>query len=264
MHRPLAMIRQKEINMKKNLISTIFASLSIFGFAQDLHYTGNIYALTEPSVVVSKPKSEISIDSSSMERVYNLVDNDWNSYNVVKIGRQYWMAENLKTTKLNDGTKIPVISDYKLWSSLISPGYCLYNNNAEKYKNEYGVLYNGYTVSTGKLCPVGWHIPSNEEWKTLTNYCGEDKAGGYLKGKNNWMSPNTGATNTTGFAALPGGSRGNLGSFMDIGIRGHWWSSTENDNSDVWNRTMSFSNNDVTGSSDHKKSGLSVRCIKDY
>ena len=77
------------------------------------------------------------------------------------------------------------------------------------------------------------------------------------------MSPNTGATNATGFTALPGGSRGNLGSFMDAGIRGHWWSSTENEKTDFWNRTMSYSNSDVSGGSDHKQSGLSVRCVKD-
>jgi uncharacterized protein (TIGR02145 family) len=192
------------------------------------------------------------------------MDNDWNSYRTVKIGKQLWMAENLKTTKFNDGTAIPIIFNDKVWSSLETPGYCLYNNNAGRFKNKYGVLYNGYTVSTGKLCPVGWHVPDVEEWTTLTDYCGENKAGGKLKERDNWMSPNTDATNAMGFAALPGGSRGNLGSFMDMGIRGHWWSSTENDNLDFWNRTMSYSNSDVTENSDHKQSGLSVRCIKDY
>ncbi len=249
--------------MKTTLISAILISLFAIAIAQNLNYTGAFYAANETSIVVSKPHSENSVDGSSMERIFNLVDNDWNSYNVVKIGKQYWMAENLKTTKLNDGTRIPIIYDYKVWSKLVSPGYSSYNNNAGKYRNKYGILYNGYTVSTGKLCPVGWHVPSAREWQILTNYCGTNKAGIMLKGKDNWMISDSDATNSTGFAALPGGSRGNLGSFIDAGLRGHWWSSTENENSDIWNRTMSYSNSDVTESSDHKKSGLSVRCLKD-
>jgi uncharacterized protein (TIGR02145 family) len=249
--------------MKKAVISIIFTSLSVLSIAQDLNYTGDIYATKETDIVTLKEKTEVSDNKLITEITYKLIDNDWNSYKVIKIGNQLWMAENLKTTKFNDGTKIPVVSNYKEWSSLMSPGYCLYNNNAGKYKTKYGVLYNGYTVSTGKLCPLGWHVPSVEEWSSLTRYCGENTAGGKLKEIDNWMSPNTGATNTTGFAARPGGSRGNLGSFMDLGIRGHWWSSTEYDNSNVQNTTLSYSNSNVTGSSDQKQSGLSVRCIKD-
>jgi uncharacterized protein (TIGR02145 family) len=249
--------------MKRTLTSTIFISLYVFVIAQNLNQ-GVIYAANETSFAELKQPSAISNDSSSFEMVIKLVDIDWNSYTTVKIGDQVWMAENLKTTRFNDGTIIPVVSDYEAWSRLVSPGYCMYNNNAGRYKNKYGVLYNGYTVSTGKLCPVSWHVPSAEEWMTLTNYCGKRVAGGDLKETDSWMSPNTGATNATGFSALPGGSRGNLGSFIDLGLRGHWWSSTEDDNLDFWNRTMSYSRSDVTGSNDHKQSGLSVRCIKDY
>jgi uncharacterized protein (TIGR02145 family) len=259
---PLAIINKKDNIMKRTLLSTIFTTLYVFAIAQNLN-PGVMYAANETSLVKLKQPSEISNDSSSVEMVINLVDIDWNTYGTIRVGNQLWMAENLKTTRFNDGTTIPAIAGYKAWSNLISPGYCLYNNDAGRYRNKYGVLYNGYTVSTGKLCPVGWHVPSAEEWQTLTNYCGKNVAGGELKETDSWMSPNTGATNATGFAALPGGSRGNLGSFMDIGIRGHWWSSTENDDLDFWNRTMSYSSSDVTGSSDHKQSGLSVRCIKD-
>jgi uncharacterized protein (TIGR02145 family) len=172
------------------------------------------------------------------------------------------MAENLRTTKFNDNTDIPLVSDIKSWSNLTSPGFCWYNNDAESYKSNYGALYNGYTVCTGKLCPTGWHIPGNEEWMILINYCDEKIAGGKLKANIKWISPNTGATNETGFKALPGGSRGNLGSFLDEGLRGHWWSFTENDKANIWNRTMSYSRSDVTSSYDHKTSGLSIRCVK--
>ena len=249
--------------MKKTVTSTIFALLCTFSMAQDLKDSGSLYAIKETSIGELKYQPEVSDEHLISESIHNIMDNDLNSYSVIKIGNQFWMAENLKTTKFNDGTKIPIVSDNKLWSHMVSPGYCLYNNDAGKYKTKYGILYNGYTVSTGKLCPSGWHVPSVEEWLTLTNYCGLSMAGGKLKGKDKWMSPNTGATNATGFTALPGGSRGNLGSFMDVGLRGHWWSSTENDKTDVLNRSMSYSNNDVTGSSDHKQSGLSVRCLKD-
>ena len=248
--------------MKKAFISIIFISLGLYSMAQKLKLPGILYATNDSHGVSLNQTTAATVDSTITDRIYNLTDNDWNSYDVVKIGNQFWMAENLKTTKFNDGSVIPAISDYEQWSSLLSPGYCLYNNQPGKYKIKYGVLYNGYTVSTGKLCPVGWHIPSMEEWSTLINFCGLKLAGGNLKEKENWMSPNTGATNKTGFSALPGGSRGNLGSFMDAGIRGHWWSSTENDNNDVWNGTMSYSGTSVTGSSDHKRSGLSVRCVK--
>lgn len=249
--------------MKKAVISTLFISLSVFSISQDLKFAGDIYAVKETDIVTLKEKTEISNDKLIMESIHNLIDTDWNSYKVIKIGNQLWMAENLRTTRFNDGTRIPDVSDSRLWSSLISPGYCLYNNDPGKYKVKYGVLYNGYTISTGKLCPLGWHVPSAEEWTSLTRFCGVNTAGGKLKEINNWMSPNTGATNSSGFAALPGGSRGNLGSFMDAGIRGHWWSSSESDNSNVRNNTMSYSNSDVTGSSDNKQSGLSVRCMKD-
>ena len=112
-----------------------------------------------------------------------------NSYPVIRIGNQLWMAENLRTTTFNDGTNIPIIYDNKLWSRMISPGYCSYNNDAGKYKTQYGILYNGYTVSTGKLCPLGWHVPSEAEWLTLTNYCGENAAGGKLKKRDTLDEP---------------------------------------------------------------------------
>jgi uncharacterized protein (TIGR02145 family) len=251
--------------MKRTVISTIFISVFLSSIAQDLSYlTGNdVNQRNNKSEF--KEKSEAWVDNVTSSAIFNISDNDGNTYNIVKIGNQVWMAENLKTTKFNDGTRIPMVSDYKGWSNLISPGYCWYNNDSGRYKDDYGALYNGYTVSTGKLCPAGWHVPSLEEWTTLTDFVGGKTAGGKLKERGNqyWMSPNAGATNETGFTALPGGSRGSLGSFMDEGLRGYWWSSTDYDGTDAWNRAMGYTFSNVTGSSDHKKSGLSVRCVKD-
>jgi len=165
-------------------------------------------------------------DSTSAASV---TDADGNIYSTVSIGKQVWMKENLKTTKYNDGTPIPNITDYTAWEALSTPSYCWYNNDAASYKAYYGALYNWYAVNTGKLCPTGWHVPIDIEWTILTTYLGGNGvAGGKLKETSTiyWWSPNTGATNETGFTALPGGERNYDGSYLDVGSYGRWWSST--------------------------------------
>jgi len=192
-------------------------------------------------------------------------DGDGNVYTSVTIGTQIWMKENLKTTKYNDGTSIPIVTDNTSWSNLTSPGYCWYENDEATYKNMYGGLYNWYTINTGKLCPKSWHIPSNAEWITLTTYLGgESVAGGKLKetGTVHWSSPNAGATNETGFTALPGGSRYGIGLFGSIAI-GWWWSATEDNTTDALCWAMDYSNSLCAESIIYKKCGYSVRCIKD-
>jgi uncharacterized protein (TIGR02145 family) len=195
-----------------------------------------------------------------------LSDIDGNSYNTVVIGDQIWMAENLKTTKYNDGTSIPLVTDYTEWSNLNSQGYCWYDNDQSTYGNTYGALYNWYTVNTGNLCPAGWHVPTDEEWTTLITYLGgEDVAGGFLKetGTTHWNSPNTG-TNQTGFTAVPGGYRYyNGGSFNTIGFYGYWWSATEYSSTDAWYRSMTYDFSSVTRSGLNKQFGFSVRCLRD-
>ena len=134
-------------------------------------------------------------------------DADGNFYKIVTIGTQTWMAENLKTTKYNDGTDIPYVTDYSTWLGLKTGAYCWPKNDFNN-KDIYGGLYNWYTISTGKLCPKGWHIPSYEEWTTLIDYLGgEGVAGGKMKttGTTYWATPNRGATNLSGFSALPSG-----------------------------------------------------------
>jgi uncharacterized protein (TIGR02145 family) len=177
------------------------------------------------------------------------------------------MAENLKTTKYNDGTSIPLVTDGAAWAALSTPGYCWYNNDAATYKATYGGLYNWYTVNTGKLCPTGWHVPTDAEWTTLTTYLGgESVAGGRLKetGTTHWASSNEGATNESGFTALPGGKRSYDGLFNGNKINGVWWSSTEYPSSYAWYRFMYSYLSDVTRDYYYSKPyGFSVRCIKD-
>jgi len=191
-------------------------------------------------------------------------DIDGNVYKTVTIGTKVWMAENLKTTKYNDGTAIPLVADDKAWEALTTPAYCWYNNDATANKKTYGALYNWYTVNTKKLCPTGWHVPTDAEWTTLTTYLGgESVAGGKLKetGITHWTTPNTGATNETGFTALPGGSRN--GAYYFIGYYGSWWSATEYDAIIAWYRYLYYYKSTVTRDNYAKQVGFSVRCLRD-
>ncbi len=199
-------------------------------------------------------------------------------YNTVTIGTQLWMAENLKTTKYNDGTPIPNVTDNTAWAALTTGAFSDYNNTPAN-STIYGRLYNWYAVDNnaatkvasngGKnVCPTGWHVPTDAEWTTLTTYLGgESVAGGKLKetGTTHWLSPNTGATNETGFTALPGGNRYGDGSFDNIGGDGNWWSSTEySTTTPAWYRLMHYSGATVYRGYNDKQSGFSVRCVRDF
>jgi uncharacterized protein (TIGR02145 family) len=161
----------------------------------------------------------------------NVTDIDGNIYEVIRIGKQLWMKENLETTKYNNGIAISNVTDSVSWrESYNTPAFCWYNNDSLGFNGIYGVLYNWHAVNTRLLCPTGWHVPSDAEWKTLIKYLGgQDIAGGKLKetGTLHWSSPNTGASNEIGFTALPGGFRDDLhGRFEELGFKGYWWSGT--------------------------------------
>jgi uncharacterized protein (TIGR02145 family) len=195
-----------------------------------------------------------------------VTDVEGNTYKAVKIGNQVWMKENLKTTKSNDGTDIPNVTNSSTWIGLTTPGYVWYNNDISN-KNIYGAIYNWHSVNTGKLCPVGWHVPTNTEWTTLVNYIGGNSiAGGKLKetGFTHWLSPNTGATNESGFTALPGSSRDNVGNWGGaIGINGLWWTADAISSNTGKRWYLSNTNSAIVNDWSYKVDGLSVRCIKD-
>ncbi len=198
--------------------------------------------------------------------INKVTDVDGNTYKTVTIGSQVWMAENLKTTKFNDRTDIPNSNNSKDWSSLASPGYCWFNNDAASNKITYGALYNWYTIGTGKVCPSGWHVPSSTEWINLITYLGgENGAGGKLKeiGTVNWISPNSSTTNETGFTALPGGYRDLNGTYFNFKSVGYWWSSTESFTNYASILILYNNAGNISRSDYIKQSGLSVRCIKD-
>ena len=192
-------------------------------------------------------------------------DADGNNYTVVTIGTQTWMAENLKTTQYNDVTAIPLVTDEADWANLTTSGYCWYNNDAATYKATYGALYNWYAVNTGKLAPAGWHVPTYAEWDTLSAYLGGDNvSGGKLKetGTAHWNSPNAGATNSSGFSALPGGYCLNYGDFYDVGMNGNWWSATEDDASNAYDRALGSFVNYLNSIYNYKSYGFSVRLLR--
>jgi uncharacterized protein (TIGR02145 family) len=197
-------------------------------------------------------------------------DIDGNTYKTVQIGTQVWMAENLKTTKYNDGTMIPNITDNTQWENLTTGAWCYYGNNAVN-NAKYGKLYNWYAVSpttTGNknVCPTGWHVPTDAEWTVLTDYLGgESVAGGKLKevGTTNWNSPNTEVTNTSLFTGLPGGGRNYNGGCNYVGDFGGWWSSSEDSTDNAWGRFLDSDGGSAGRGNVNKEDGFSVRCLRD-
>lgn len=228
---------------------------------------------TTESLNYTMPSADVTLKANfTVEIAYGggVTDIDGNVYQTVIIGNQEWMAENLKTTQLTNGTPIPLVPDNADWQNLSTPGYCWYINDAATMGNTYGAIYNWYALETGNLCPSGWHEPTDAEWTTLTDYLGgENIAGGKLKeaGTAHWNTPNTDATNETGFSALPGGWRSLFGGYNDMGYWGGWWSASEHDASTAryryiyWNEGAIYSLYDNTNPD--KRNGFSVRCIKD-
>lgn len=200
----------------------------------------------------------------------SVTDIDGNVYSTVTIGTQTWMAENLKTTRYRNGDPIPnVISDSQ-WGYLYTGAYCWYDNNIVN-KDVYGALYNGYAVKDSRnIAPQGWHVPSKEEWTTLINYLGGDSvAGGKMKvaGTAYWNSPNTDASNSSGFNAMPAGYRQRgTGIFMYKGAFTYFRTTTDETSSgydSAW-LVMLFGESGVSRTTYAEKTGgLSVRCIKD-
>jgi uncharacterized protein (TIGR02145 family) len=185
----------------------------------------------------------------------------------VTICTQTWAIKNLNVTKYRDGTPIPYVTNSAEWEALTTGAYCSYNNDPAN-DAIYGKLYNWYAVNDfRKLAPTGYHVPTDAEWTTLTTCLGgEGVAGGNMKetGTAHWNSPNTDATNSSGFTGLPGGYRYYFfGSFYDIGSNGFWWSSSESGSTYAWVCLLYYNNGRATRFDDDKKFGFSVRCLRD-
>ncbi len=212
-----------------------------------------------------------------------VTDIDGNVYQTVRIGDQVWMAENLRTTRYNDGTPITLDTSGTSWTFAKVEKYCYYLNttNADSII-KFGSLYNWFVVETEKLAPEGWHVPTDAEWDTLVNYLitngynydgttTGNKVGKSLAAKEAWaVSTNVGAignnlskNNISGFSAYPGGFRTADGNFDGIGGRGSFWSAIESSDIHALYRYLNYSNGYLFGSNFLKSCGFSVRCVKD-
>ena len=250
--------------MKKSIqiIATAFSILlGNAGFSQNdtmyVNYGGN--------VTIAIPTSKI--DSLTFYRpniTPSITDADGNVYTSVTIGTQEWVSENLRTTKYTDGTVIPNVTGNTDWDNLSTGAWCNYNNSSSN-DAIYGKLYNWYAVETGKLCPTGWHVPTDAEWNVLTNYLAANGHSGTeataLKSTSGWSGSGNG-TDDYGWNGLPGGVRFGNGNFYGIVGNGLWWSYSV----DVpfkyrhlaYDKDASF-----TASAPFERNGFSVRCLRD-
>ena len=263
---------------------------AINGLTANTTYYVRAYATNSKGTGYGSAMSFTTIEGSGGAIVFNpnitygsMTDIDGNTYKTVTIGTQTWMAENLKVTQYNDGTNIPNVTDVTAWANLTTGALCDYDNTPSNSET-YGKLYNWYAVNTGKLCPTGWHVPSDAEWTTLENYLiangynydgttTENKIAKAMASSSGWKSytakgviGNTDYSekqNASGFTALPGGYRFDDGTFRSIGSTGFWWSATELSATDAWLRLMDFSSSNVLSYDFDKELGFSVRCVRD-
>ena len=260
-------------------------SFDLFGKADDylvtIEYAEDGQQFLQLKQEMLRPgKKEILVDqalycASCIFRVHavdvRIMDIDGNYYHTVKIGDQVWMRENLKTSKYRNGDPIPTHLSDADWGSTSLGAYAIYNNDSAN-NTTYGKLYNWYAVADPRgLCPAGWHVPSDAEWTTLENFLGgASVAGGKMKstgtieaGTGLWQNPNTDATNSSGFAGLPGGYRGSIGTYNNVGGFGYWWSSTEGSSPSAGSRSLGYTNGGSVRTSNVETGGFSVRCLRD-
>ena len=194
-----------------------------------------------------------------------VTDIDGNIYHTVKIGKQCWLQENLKTTHFNNGTAIAEIKDSTAWAKTFlhnTPAWC-YLQNKDSNDIVYGKLYNWYaTTNSPNVCPAGWHVPSIDDFEVLMDYLGGDSiCGDHMKSLNLWPTTNSHSDNSSGFTALPGSSRNSFGDFYPVNDAGLFWSSNSSGTIDAWYYGLFFANPNAYKSSFNKANGMSVRCV---
>ncbi len=260
-----------EYGLTTNYGKTITASQSpVIGNANTIvnaNISGLIEKMTYHYRIVATSAAG-SVQSNDMTfTTLPVIDIDGNYYNTVIIGTQTWLTENLKVTHYRNGDPIPNVSDNVTWSSLTTPAYSWKDNDVAN-KGTYGALYNWHAAFDSRsVCPSGWHVPSDVEWTTLSTYLGGDNtSGGKLKETQlaHWSSPNSFATNESGFTALPSGYRyGVNGTFGGVGLTAHYWTYTQNDVNTSFYRYLVYNFATTTRSTALKNNGFSIRCLKD-
>jgi len=209
----------------------------------------------------------------------SVVDIEGNSYFIVTIGNQCWLASNLRTSMYRNGQVISNVVQNNSWSNLTTGAWAYYENNSS-FNTIHGKLYNFYAVSdTRGICPEGWHVATDNDWKELEQHLGMPQSelnqtnslirgssanvGGKLKSTSYWQSPNTGATNSSQFSARGSGGRAVEGFFGAVGQEGYWWTGSSNSSTLGWMRLMTSSENGISRGTENKKYGYCVRCVKD-
>ncbi len=282
--------KSDEANTKKDPVIT-WANPSDIGFGTSLSATqlnatadvpGNFAYTPAIGAVLSVGVANLKVDFTPTEAanydtatktvtinvtaLTTVTDYDGNVYHIVVIGTQTWTVENLKVTHYRNGDTIANVTGNSAWVSLTTGAYCWYNNSIDN-KTLYGALYNWFTVNDSRnIAPLGWHVPTDAEWTILTTYLGgEIVAGGKMKETDttHWYSPNTGATNESGFTALPAGNRDYNGSFNYLGNLGNYWSSTQSDAYFAWNRYLNSYYAQCYRNYFPNHLGFAVRLVKD-
>jgi uncharacterized protein (TIGR02145 family) len=221
-------------------------------------------------LALQKSINNNNLSPDSLANQSMVTDIDGNVYSTVTIGKQIWMAENLKTTHYCTGNSIRYYLDSTKWNSTTNGAYCNYNNDPSN-AIFYGRLYNWYAITDSRnICPKGWHVPTDADWEILTNYLGgEGIAGGKLKSTDTtfWKAPNSYATNEFGFSALAGGIRKADGTFSQMKNYGYWWSLAKENAAVSWYRDLSYNMATVNSYNafrkNDKREGYCVRCLKD-
>lgn len=248
----------------------LYFLLSFFILTTTQAQNDSIYFWKTGALLEKRSVKPADLDSITFKRpVVNITQ--------VTICAQVWATKNLDVTTYSDGTPIPQVTDPTAWANLTTGAWCYYNNDAANNAT-YGKLYNWYAAagiydaaSLGnatlrkKLAPTGWHVPTDTEWTALTTCLGGEPAGGKMKetGITHWNSPNTNATNSSGFTGLPGGYRFHDGSFNYIGDYGFWWSSLEDGTTLAWDRDLYYYSGFANRYLFYKTYGFSVRCLRD-
>ena len=212
----------------------------------------------------TKPNEDRLFPEKAINQIRYVGDIDGNYYKVIRVGNMLWMSENLRTTKYNDGKEIKLSQLDSDWMKY-EPAFCWYNNERTDKSERYGALYNWYAVNTGKLCPAGWHVPDGEELSKLVIFkSGDTLSGGMLKetGTRYWKDPNRGATNESGFTGLPAGGRHYSGKFISEGEKGYWWTLKEENEYVALCLTLSYDTPVARPWWSSKRTGLSVRCVR--
>jgi len=249
-------ITARGVCWKTSLNPTITDNKTLDGTASGV-YTSNISGLTSNTIYYVKAYTTNSVGTS-----YGAEISFTTQIENVVIGTQKWTLKNLNVATYKNGDIIPQVADSTQWANLTTGAWCYYKNDPAN-EAVYGKLYNWYAVNDSRgIAPAGWHIPTKEDWITLTTFLGGDAvAGAKLKATSLWYNPNTGATNESGFTTLPGGLRKSDAKFVNVGGYGYWWTDKEHDATTAVERSLQFDVNDSYMYWLTKGCGISIRCI---